>query len=137
MKREAIMVTYLPFYFLFFTLELLLFLTPSLQGYQCSAVVKSRYLATKTKLEELTMDNKDLLKKISDVMNKVSKSEKLRSEAEENTKVITERKEALENTKVITERKEALEKKFQETKKDPAAKTAELKAFVAANDEKI
>ena len=70
------------------------------------------------------MDNKDLLKKISDVMNKMSKSQKLHSEAEE-------------NTKVITERKEALEKKFQETKKDPAAKTAELKAFVAANDEKI
>jgi len=137
MKREAIMVTYLPFYFLFFILELLLFLTPSLQGYQCSTVVKSRYLATKTKLEELTMDNKDLLKKISNVMNKVSKSEKLRSEAEENTKVITERKEALENTKVITERKEALEKKLQETKKDLVAKTAELKAFVAADDEKI
>lgn len=53
MKREAIMVTYLPFYILFFILKLLLFLTPSLQGYQCSAVVEIRYLATKTKLEEL------------------------------------------------------------------------------------
>lgn len=71
------MVTYLPFYFLFFTLKLLLFLTPSLQGYQCFVVVESKYLATKTKLEELTKDKEDLLKKISYVMNKVSKFEKL------------------------------------------------------------
>lgn len=55
-KREAIMVNPLSLYFLFFTFKLLLFLTPSLQGYQCSAVVESRYLATKAKLEELTKD---------------------------------------------------------------------------------
>lgn len=58
--------------------------------------MESRYLATKAKLEELTKDNEDLLKKILDMMNKVSESEKLRFEAEKNTKAITERKEALE-----------------------------------------
>lgn len=118
------MVNPLSLYFLFFTFKLLLFLTPSLQGYQCSAVVESRYLATKAKLEELTKDIEDLFKKISDVMNKVSESEKLCSEAEN-------------NTKAITKRKEALEKELQEIQKNLEAKIAELKAFVVVDDEKI
>ena len=58
-------------------------------------MLERRYLAIKAKLEELAKDNEDLLEKISDVMNKVFESERLRSEAEENTKAITERKEAL------------------------------------------
>lgn len=53
-------------------------------------------MATKNKLGELAKDNEDLLKKISDMMNKVFESEKLHSEAKENTKAIIERKEALE-----------------------------------------
>jgi len=51
-----------------------------------------RFLAVKAKAEELYTNNEDLLKKISDVMNKVSKFEKFRAEAKENTKAITERK---------------------------------------------
>nr|POE76075.1 hypothetical protein CFP56_05041 [Quercus suber] len=92
--------------------------------YQCVAVVKGRYLATKAKLEELTKDNKDLPKKISDVMNKVSESEKLHSKAEE-------------NTKTITEMNEALEKELQEVKKTLDDKTMKLRSFVAADNEKI
>lgn len=118
------MVNPLSLYFLFFTFKATLFLTPSLQGYQCSAVVEIRYLATKAKLEELAKDNEDILKKISDVMNKVSESEKLHSKVEK-------------NAKAITERKEALEKELQEIQKDLEAKIAELKAFVAMDDEKI
>ena len=55
-------------------------------------------MAIKAKLEELAKDNEDLLEKISDVMNKVFESERLRSEAEENTKAITKRKEALKRS---------------------------------------
>ena len=36
-------------------------------------MLEKRYLAVKAKLEELAKDNKDLLSKISDVMNKVFK----------------------------------------------------------------
>lgn len=50
----------------------------------------------KAKAKELHRDNEDLLKMISDVMGKVSESERLGSEAEENTRAITKRKEALE-----------------------------------------
>lgn len=64
---------------------------------------------TKAKLEELAKDNEDLLSKILDVMNKVFESEKLRFEAEDNTKAIIERKEALE--KELLEAKEKLGKK--------------------------
>lgn len=64
---------------------------------------------TKAKLEELAKDNEDLLSKILDVMNKVFESEKLRFEAEDNTKAITERKEALE--KELLEAKQKLGKK--------------------------
>lgn len=67
-----------------------------MEGYQCSTVIKERFLAAKAKAEELHIDNEDLLKKISDVMNNVSESKKLRVKAKENTKAITERKEALE-----------------------------------------
>nr|POF01571.1 hypothetical protein CFP56_66304 [Quercus suber] len=81
-------------------------------------MVEKWYLATKSKLEELAMDNEDLLNKISDVMNKVFVLEKLRSEAEE-------------NTKAITNRKEALEKELQEAKEKLKEMEAELKAFVA------
>ena len=59
-------------------------------------VIEDRFLATKAKAEELHIDNEDFLKKISNVMNKVSYSKKLRVDAEENTEAITERKEALE-----------------------------------------
>ena len=72
----------------------------------------------------LTKDNEDLLKKISDVMNKVFESEKLCSKVEENTKAITERKGALEN-------------ELQEVKKTLEEKTMELGAFFVADNEKI
>ena len=57
-------------------------------------------------------------------MNKVSKSERLQFEVEE-------------NTKAITKRVEALEKELQETKTAFAGKDAKLKSYVAANDAKI
>ena len=57
-------------------------------------------------------------------MNKVSKSKKLRAEAEENTKA---------NTK----RKEALEKELQEVKKTLTEKDAKLKGYVAVDDDRI
>lgn len=72
-------------------------------------MLEIRYLDTKAKLEELAKDNEDLLSKILDVMNKVFELEKLRFEAEDNTKAITERKEALE--KELLEAKEKLGKK--------------------------
>lgn len=87
-------------------------------------MLEKRYLAVKAKLEELAKDNKDLLSKISDAMNKVFKSKKLRSEAKE-------------NTKVIIKRKEALEKELQEAKEKLEEKEAKLKAFVTVDDEKI
>lgn len=59
-------------------------------------MVEKRYLATKEKLEDFTSDNEDLFKKILDMMTKVSESEKLCVEAEDNTKAILERKDALE-----------------------------------------
>ena len=59
-------------------------------------VIEGRYLVVKAKAKELHRDNEDLLKMISDVMGKVSESERLGSEAEENTRAITKRKEALE-----------------------------------------
>lgn len=59
-------------------------------------VVEERFLAAKAKVEELSNDNEDLLKKILDVMNNVFKFEKLQFKVEDNTKAITERKEALE-----------------------------------------
>lgn len=40
-------------------------------------VIEERYLATKAKAMELSNDHEDLLKKISNVMTKVSQSEKL------------------------------------------------------------
>nr|POE59920.1 hypothetical protein CFP56_03517 [Quercus suber] len=68
----------------------------AIMGYQCSVVIEERYQANKARAKELSNDNEDLLKKISDVMNKVSKFERLRSKAEENTKSIMERAKALE-----------------------------------------
>lgn len=59
-------------------------------------VVEERFLAAKAKVEELSNNNEDLLKKILDVMNNVFKFEKLQFKVEDNTKAITERKEALE-----------------------------------------
>nr|POE76074.1 hypothetical protein CFP56_05040 [Quercus suber] len=93
-------------------------------GESLPATDRGRYLATKAKLEELTKDNKVLLRKISDVINKVPESEKLYSKAEE-------------NIRAITERKEALEKELQEVKKTLEDKTMKLGAFVAADNEKI
>ena len=40
-------------------------------------VIEERYQATKARAKELSNDNEDLLKKILDVMNKVSESERL------------------------------------------------------------
>ncbi|KAK9991143.1 hypothetical protein SO802_026128 [Lithocarpus litseifolius] len=96
----------------------------AIMGYQCSVIIEERYQAAKAKAEELSNDNEDLLKKILDVMNKVLEYERLRSEAKE-------------NTKAITERAEALEKKLQEARKALADKDAKLKAHMAANDAKI
>ena len=59
-------------------------------------VIEERYQVAKARVEELSNDNEDLLRKISDVMNKVSESKRLWFEVEENTKAITERAEALE-----------------------------------------
>lgn len=87
-------------------------------------VIKVRFLATKVKAEELSNDNENLLKKIYDVINKVSESEKLRSEAEE-------------HTKAITERKEVLEKELQEVKKALKEKNAKLKGYVVADNAKV
>ena len=72
-------------------------------------VMEERYLVAKAKIEELSTDNEDLLKKILDVMNKVSESKKLRAEVKENTKAITKRKEALE--KEVMELKKAFAEK--------------------------
>lgn len=87
-------------------------------------VIEERFWAAKAKAEELNNDNEDLLKKISDVMNKVSKSERLQSEADENIRAKTERKEALEN-------------ELQEIKKALEDKDTVLKGFVAANNAKV
>lgn len=81
-------------------------------------------MATKDKAKELHNDNEDLLKKISKVMNKVSEFEKLRAEAEE-------------NTKANTERNEALEKELQEVKKALTEKDAKLKGYVAVDHTRI
>ncbi|KAL0015291.1 hypothetical protein SO802_002360 [Lithocarpus litseifolius] len=94
------------------------------RGYQCSTMVEKRYLAIKAKLEELAKDNEDFLGKIFDMMDKVSKLERLHSEAKE-------------NTKAITVRKEALKKELPEAKKKLEKKEAELSAFVTVNNEKI
>lgn len=59
-------------------------------------VIEERYQAAKARVEELSNDNEDLLKKISDVMKRVLKSERLRFKVEENAKSIMERVEALE-----------------------------------------
>ena len=59
-------------------------------------VIEERYQAAKARVEELSNNNEDLLKKISDVMKRVLKSERLRFEVEENAKSIMERVEALE-----------------------------------------
>lgn len=40
-------------------------------------VIEERYQAVKARAEELSNDNKDLLRKISYVMNKVSESERM------------------------------------------------------------
>nr|POE96250.1 hypothetical protein CFP56_59533 [Quercus suber] len=59
-----------------------------------------------------------------DVMNKVSKLERLQSEVEE-------------NTKTIMERLEALEKELQEARKALADKDAKLKGYKVADDAKL
>nr|POE96249.1 hypothetical protein CFP56_59533 [Quercus suber] len=61
---------------------------------------------------------------ILDVMNKVSKLERLQSEVEE-------------NTKTIMERLEALEKELQEARKALADKDAKLKGYKVADDAKL
>lgn len=39
-------------------------------------VIEERFLVAKSKVEELSSDNEDLLKKISNVMSKVSESKR-------------------------------------------------------------
>ena len=92
-----------------------------IMGYQCLAIIQERFLVVKAMAEVLHADNKDLLKKISDTMSKVSESEKFRAEAKENTKAVAERKEALEQELV-------------EVKKTLVEKEAELKGY-RADDE--
>lgn len=87
-------------------------------------VIEERYQTAKARAKELSNDNEDLLKKISDVMKKVSESEWLRSEAEE-------------NTKTILERAEALEKEPQQSRKAFIDKDAELKSYEAIDDAKL
>ena len=59
-------------------------------------MIKERYQTANAKAKELCNDKEDHLKKISDVMNKVSESKRLWSDVEENTKTIMERAETLE-----------------------------------------
>ena len=87
-------------------------------------VIEERYQVAKAKAKELCSDKEGLLKKILDFMNKVSESERLQSEAEE-------------NTKTIMERAETLEKELEEAKKMLAEKDVELKGYEAANDTKL
>lgn len=87
-------------------------------------VIEERYQKAKARVEDLSNDNEDLLKKILDVMNKVLESERLRFKAEE-------------NTKSVMEKVEVLEKELQEASTTLAGKDAELKIFVAADDAKI
>ena len=49
-------------------------------------VIEERNQKAKARAKELSNNNEDLLKKISNVMNKVSESKRLQSEAEENIK---------------------------------------------------
>nr|POE66783.1 hypothetical protein CFP56_68838 [Quercus suber] len=58
--------------------------------------IMERYQAAKARAKELSNDNEDLLKKISDVMNKVSESKRFRSKVEENTKSIMDKADAFE-----------------------------------------
>ena len=87
-------------------------------------VIEERYQVAKARVEELSNDNKDLLRKILDVMNKVFESERLQLEVEE-------------ITKAITERVEALEKELKEARTTLAGKDAELKSYVVDVDAKI
>ena len=87
-------------------------------------VIEERYQAAKARVEELSNDNEDLLRKIWDVMNKVFEIERLQFEAEE-------------NTKAITKRAEALEKELQEARTALAGKDVELKSYVVIDDAKI
>lgn len=59
-------------------------------------VIEERYQKAKARAKELSNNNEDRLKKISNIMNKVSESKRLQSEVEENTKSVIERVEALE-----------------------------------------
>nr|POF06792.1 hypothetical protein CFP56_73289 [Quercus suber] len=81
-------------------------------------------MAAKAKAKELSNDNEDLFKKITDVMNKVLEFERPQSEVEE-------------NTKSIMERAETLEKELQEVKKCLADKDTKLKKYEAVDDARI
>ena len=59
-------------------------------------VIEERNQKAKARAKELSNNNEDLLKKISNVMNKVSESKRLQSEAEENIKSVIKKVEALE-----------------------------------------
>ncbi|KAL0001574.1 hypothetical protein SO802_015355 [Lithocarpus litseifolius] len=96
----------------------------AIMGYQCFVVIEERYRVAKARAEELSNDNEDILRKISDVMNKVSKSKRLRFKAKE-------------KMKAITKRVEALEKELQEASTALTRKDANLKSYVATDNAKI
>ena len=72
----------------------------------------------------MSNDNEGFLKKISNVMNKVSESKSLQFEVEE-------------NTKTIMEKVEILEKELEQARKALTDKGAELKSYEAVDDAKI
>lgn len=55
-------------------------------------MVQARYQAAKEKLKEVSKDNDDLLKKISNIISKVTKLEKIWVEAKSNTMAFIEKK---------------------------------------------
>lgn len=59
-------------------------------------MVQARYQVAKEKLKEVSKDNDDLLKKISNIISKVTKLEKIWVEAKSNTMAFIEKKYALE-----------------------------------------
>lgn len=87
-------------------------------------MVESRYLASKEKLKEVSANNEDFLKNISDTMTKVIESEKLRAEA-------------VENIKAITKRKDVLEEELKGAKKALREKIVELVAYAKVNNDQL
>lgn len=85
-------------------------------------MVQARYQVAKEMLKEVSKDNDDLLKKISDVMSKVTKLEKIWVEVER-------------NTMAFIERKDALERELEEVKTALVDKTTEIEAHVTVDND--